>query len=188
MSRRIVLALLLILSSAGILVAAPAELTRMKLHRITVIQGYSCAKDYTFFYTNGKLERCTTSQEAQYGEALIPRGSLIYLKPDGSLWGVGLVHSMLIHDVQCDGGGFLGPSEGSSTGFFPSGKLRVCYLAKNQVVQGVPCAHQGILASLKGPDSGVYFHEDGRLRSCLLAEDFGNQKKHTIWKPGVSKQ
>jgi hypothetical protein len=39
-----------------------------------------------------------------------------------------------------------------------------------------------MLASLHGPDPGLYFHEDGRLRSCRLAEDFGGQKKNTIWK------
>jgi hypothetical protein len=48
-----------------------------------------------------------------------------------------------IHDVLCDGGGFLGPAEGSETAFYPSGKLHQCYLAKNQVVQGVPCAQGG---------------------------------------------
>ena len=181
-------ALLLCALLGCVCIKAAAQSTRKKLVQPTVIQGYSCDKGYVWFYNDGRLKRCSVSQETQFGEALIPGGSILYLKPDGSRDGVQLAHTTLVHEALCDGGGFLGPSEGSSTGFFPSGKLRVCYLAKNQVVQGVPCAHQGILASLKGPDSGVYFHEDGRLRSCLLAEDFGNQKKHTIWKPGVSKQ
>jgi hypothetical protein len=47
---------------------------------------------------------------------------------------------------------------------------------------GCPVRAEGMLASLHGPDPGLYFHEDGRLRSCQLAEDFGGQKKNTIWK------
>ncbi len=116
---------------------------RKKLTQPTVIQGYSCAKRYAFFYADGKLDNCAVNRETQYGEALIPRGSIIYLTPDGSLWGVGLAHSTRIHDVLCGGGGFLGPAEGSETAFYPSGKLHQCYLAKNQVVQGVPCAQRG---------------------------------------------
>jgi hypothetical protein len=123
--------------------AATPDSHRKKLTQPTVIQGYPCAKGYAFFYADGKLDNCAVNQETQYGEALIPRGSIIYLKSEGSLWGVGLAHSTRIHDVLCDGGGFLGPAEGSETAFYPSGKLHQCYLAKNQVVQGVPCAQGG---------------------------------------------
>ncbi len=66
--------------------AHPRPVThRTKLKQATVIQGYPCDKGYTWFYADGKLDECWVSQETQYGEALIPRGSLIYLKPDGTL-------------------------------------------------------------------------------------------------------
>ena len=160
---------------------AAAQSTRRTLDQPTVIQGYSCAKGYAWFYNDGKLRRCTVSQETQFGEALIPRGSILYLKPNGSRDGVQLSHGTLIHDVLCDGGSFLGPAEGSMVGFYPSGKLKICYLPKDQDVQGVPCAHGGILATLTGPDPGVYFYENGKLQSCRLAKDFGGLRKSAVW-------
>ena len=156
--------------------------TRRKLDRATGIQGYSCDQDYAWFYADGKLQRCTVSQETRFGEASIPKGSLIYLKPDGSLRAVQLAHSTRIHDVLCDGGGFLGPAEGSGVGFYPSGKLKVCYLSSSQEVQGVLCARGGILATLTGPDPEVTFYESGRLRSCRLSRSFNGQMKSTIWR------
>ena len=163
---------------------------RTKLKQDTVIQGYPCAKGYTWFYADGKLRDCTVSQETQYGEALIPRGSLIYLKPDGTLSEVNLAHDTRIHSVLCKGGGILGPAEGASAAFYPSGKLEQCWLAGDQVVQGVPCRHDddplGILYGLwvkhQDYDLGIEFYESGKLKSCGLAVDFGGQKKNTLWK------
>jgi hypothetical protein len=160
--------------------AAPVDSTRKKLHQITVIQGYSCAKDYTFFYTDGKLHRCTLSQETQYGEALIPRGSHIYLKPDGSLWSVALAHNTRFHDVLCKSRGFLN----AQTGFYPSGKLKQCWLAGDQVVQGVPCRHEESILGVaygivvKHPnDPDIEFYESGKLESCTLAKDYGGKRR-----------
>ena len=172
-------------------VAAPADSTRKKLHQNTVIQGYPCAKGYTWFYADGKLDNCWVSQETQYGEALIPRGSLLYLKPDGRLYFVMLAHDSEVAGVKCSGGNWLlGPAEGAMTSFYPSGKLWACSLAVDQVVQGVPCRHDddplGILYGLwvkhQDYDLGIEFYESGKLKSCGLAEDFGGQKKNTLWK------
>jgi hypothetical protein len=35
------------------------------------------------------------------------------------------------------------------TTFYPSGKLKQCWLAKDQVVQGVPCMNGGILGDVR---------------------------------------
>jgi hypothetical protein len=56
---------------------------------------------------------------------------------------------------------------------YPSGNLKLCYLAGDQFVQGVPCAHGGFFASLSGVDPGVLFDESGRLSACKLAKDYG---------------
>ena len=172
-------------------VAAPADSTRKKLHQNTVIQGYPCAKGYTWFYADGKLDNCWVSQETQYGEALIPRGSLLYLKPDGRLYFVMLAHDSEVAGVKCSGGNWLlGPAEGAMTSFYPSGKLWACSLAVDQVVQGVPCRHDdgpfGILYGLwikhRDYDLGIEFYRNGKLKSCQLSKDFGGQKKNTLWK------
>ena len=162
--------------------AAPPQTTRKKLDKPTMIQGYLCAKDYAWFYADGKMKSCTVNQETQFGEALLPNGSIVYLKPDGSRDEVQLAHSTRIHDVLCDGGGPLGPAEGSIVGLYPSGKLKLCFLAEDQEVQGVPCAHGGIIATLTGPDPGISFYESGQLRACRLSRDFHGQSKNTIWK------
>jgi hypothetical protein len=61
--------------------------------------------------------------------------------------------------------------------FYPSGKLKLCFLVQNQTVQGIPCAHGGFWATLTGDDPGVSFDESGKLRACKLARDFGHQRK-----------
>jgi hypothetical protein len=58
------------------------------------------------------------------------------------------------------------------------------------VVQGIPCRHSdgpvGILYGLwvkhQDYDIGIEFYESGQLKSCGLSDDFGGQKKNTLWK------
>jgi antitoxin component YwqK of YwqJK toxin-antitoxin module len=158
---------------------------RTKLKQDTEIQGYPCAKGYTWFYADGKLSECAVSQETQYGDALIPRGSVIYLTPDGRTEIAMLQHNTEIADVKCSGGNWLlGPSEGAMTSFYPSGKLKLCYLAGDQMVQGVPCRHEeSILGvaygiAVKHPnDPDIEFYESGKLKSCTLTKDFGGKRR-----------
>jgi hypothetical protein len=55
--------------------------------------------------------------------------------------------------------------------FYPSGKLKQCYLAGDQMVQGVPCMSGGFFGDGRG--GGAQFHENGKLKSCKLTKDFG---------------
>ena len=119
-------------------------------------------------------------------------GSWINLREDGRPAFVFLQHDTVIAGVKCSGGNWLlGPTEGAMTGFYPSGELRACSLAADQVVQGVPCRHDdGPVGILYGHwikhrdyDRGIEFYQSGRLKSCGLAADFGGQKKNTLWEP-----
>jgi len=83
--------------------------------------------------------------------------------------------------MECQGGGFLGPSEGPMVAFYPSGKVKVCFLAKDRAVQGVPCSHGGFFTTLSGPDPGVHLYENGKLRQCRLTADFGGKHKGEIF-------
>ena len=165
---------------------------RTKLKQDTEIQGYPCAKGYTWFYADGKLSECAVSQETQYGDALIPRGSVIYLTPDGRTEIAMLQHNTEIADVKCSGGNWLlGPSEGAMTSFYPSGKLKLCYLAGDQMVQGVPCRHEeSILGvaygiAVKHPnDPDIEFYESGKLKSCTLTKDFGGKRRGEHFQQG----
>jgi antitoxin component YwqK of YwqJK toxin-antitoxin module len=77
--------------------------------------------------------------------------------------------------MTCMGGSLLGTSEGSVVAFYPSGKLKQCYLAGDQVVQGVPCMSGGFFGDGRG--GGAMFNENGKLKSCKLTKDFGAQHK-----------
>jgi hypothetical protein len=153
------------------------DVHRKTLHAPAEIQGYPCAKGYAWFFADGRLNRCTVSAETAFGEARIPAGTYIALNPDGTTAFIQMSHDAPILGVTCMGGSWLGPSEGAMVGFYPSGKLKQCYLAGDQTVQGVPCAPGGLLASLRGVDPSVLFYESGKLHACKLAKDFGGKRK-----------
>ena len=150
---------------------------RTKLQQPAEIQGYPCAKGYAWFFTGGNLQRCTVSQEVVFAEARVPAESIIVLQPDGKPNYVFLGHDAEVAGYKCRGGGLLGPAEGPVTAFFPNGKLKVCWLASDQTVQGVPCRHASFVADTFSGDAGVYFHESGKLKSCKLSQDFGTQRR-----------
>jgi hypothetical protein len=63
------------------------------------------------------------------------------------------------------------------TEFYPSGKFKLCFLAGNQTVQGIPCAGGGFWRSIFGHEVPAEFREDGKLKSCGLAKDFGGMHR-----------
>lgn len=154
---------------------SPAFALRKTLDRPTEIQGYPCAKGYAWFFDNGSLNRCTITREIPFGEARIPAGSYIALRPDGKPNFVQMSHDAPILGIACLGGSKLGPGEGSVVAFYPSGKLKQCYLAGDQTVQGIPCMNGGFFGDGRG--GGIKFHENGKLQSCKLSQDFGSLRR-----------
>jgi hypothetical protein len=173
--------------------AHPRPVThRTKLKQATVIQGYPCDKGYTWFYADGKLESCAVSKEFMFGEAKLPVGSILALEWTGAPKYAMMEHNSEVAEVKCSGGNWLlGPSEGAVTVLYPSGKLELCYLAGDQVVQGVPCRHEeSILGvaygiAIKHPnDPDIEFYESGKLKSCTLAKDFGGKRRGEHFQQG----
>jgi hypothetical protein len=161
---------------------AGAQSTHRRLDQTTVIQGYSCAKGYAWFFANGQLNRCIVAQETAFGEARIPAGSYIALFPNGSPNLVQMSHDAPVLGLTCQGGSWLGVGEASVVAFYPSGKLKTCSLASDQTIQGVPCAKGGFFATLTGPDPSVYFYENGKLGGCRLASDYAGLGKGALWR------
>ena len=159
--------------------AGRMETSRKKLERITEIQGYSCAQDYAWFYAGGRLERCFVSKETQFGEAQAPSGSIIVLRPDGNPEYAMLAHDSWLAGYHCRGGGPLGPAEGAMTLFYPSGKLKLCWLVDDQEIQGVPCAASGgfFFGIFHNGGWGTWFYSNGKLRRCHLSRDFEGLKR-----------
>lgn len=163
---------------------ALGDTIRRKLAQPIEIQGYPCAKGYAWFYSDGKLQKCTVTREMPYGEITIPAGSWITLTEDGEPWGVQMPHDAAMLGLTCQGGSFLGPSESSVVAFYPNGKLKDCYLAHDQLVQGVPCSHGGFWTSLDGPDPGVHFAPDGKLKRCRLSADYQGHHRGEVFAAG----
>jgi hypothetical protein len=168
-----------LLCASALTACTPAQThsERRKLARETVIQGYPCAKGYAWFHPGGSLDSCTVAQEVAFGEARIPAGSIIGLTPDGKPKNVRMSHDAAIRGWIFQGGGPLGAAEGSMVAFYPSGRLREGFLAGDQTIDGVPCAHGGLATTVVHGDPSVWFGEDGRLERCRLSQDFGGQKK-----------
>ncbi len=175
---RIALLLVILIAASILAVAAGApETYRKHLDQPTVIQGYLCARDYAWFFKDGRLSRCFVSRDFDVGETRVPEGSIVDLWPNGGLHYVTMKHDTLVSGVRCSGGGLLGPAEGAITVLFLSGKLKLCYLAGDQTVQGVPCASGGFWKATTGHDQAVEFYEDGKLKSCRLSRNFGGHKR-----------
>ena len=68
-------------------------------------------------------------------------------------------------------------AEGPIVAFYPSGKLKECFLAADQLVQGVPCSHGGFWITTFSGDPSLKFHVDGKLASCKLSKNYGSQRK-----------
>src|ERR1035437_4378321 len=136
------------------------EVVRKTLEVPVEIQGYPCAKGFAWFFADGHLKQCTVSRETAFGEARAPTGSNVNARPLAGGGGVGggaapdrihpcpasgryaellfFSHDAPVLGYTCKGGGPLGASEGATTAFYPSGKLKQCWLAEDQIVQGVP--------------------------------------------------
>lgn len=146
-----------------------------KLDQPTVVQGFPCDQGEASFYSDGHLQRCAISRDLLFGEAYIPAKSIIVLRPDGTPLRALLLRATEINGVHCAGAGLLGPGEGSTTDFYPSGKVKLCFLDGDQTVQGVPCARGGFWKATLNHELPVEFAEDGKLKSCGLSADFQGQ-------------
>lgn len=171
--------LLLLLFATLAAFAAPPQppLTRKHLRADTLIQTYPCAKGFAWFYRDGSLNRCFVSRDTSFGEAHIPKGSVIELWPDGATNYAMLAHDATVAGYYVSGGSLLGPAEGAIVSFYRSGKLHTAYLVHDQTIQGVPC--RGSQWSLfTDPVNGgnyIVLYPDGKLRACKLTRDFGGQ-------------
>jgi hypothetical protein len=181
MKKTILLAVLLFSLIYALSASSQPQTVRKKLDKPTEIQGYPCAKGTAWFFADGHLNSCETSRPIDIGDAKIPTGSIVALRPDAKLDFVQLSDDTHIAGVICRGGSWQGPAGGSPTEFYQSGKLRQCFLVDNQEVQGVPCMSGGLIGDRQG--HAVQFSEDGRLQSCKLTKDFHGWRRGELFQP-----
>lgn len=158
---------------------ADSRIQRRNLIQPTQVQGYSCAPGPAWFYADGRLHSCTLAAEAHFGEADAPERSWIRLTPTGEPEFLVVSRDTQISGVVCRGGR---SAEGYTTAFYPSGRLKGCWLAGDQNVQGIPCMGATFLRSAFRRDVCAIFYEDGRLKSCRLSGKYGPQSRGDAFK------
>jgi hypothetical protein len=145
------------------------EVAREQLERDTIVSGIHCqgTKRSAGFHPSGALESCALASDTEFFGHRFMAGTWVYLTELGELTSAWLIRDTELQGHICKGSGY----GGWSVAFHRSGPLRICYLAQQQVIQGVPCRRGSLWGEIRGGVS-VHFHETGALESCSAARRF----------------
>jgi hypothetical protein len=128
-------------------------------------QGVPC-RGYVELDAAGRLKSAILDREHAFGPVALPANTQFHLRPDGTVKDVHLGSDSTFDGHTCLG---RGPGEWM-TGFHPNGRLAYCFLAGDQVIDGVPCRRGSFWGELTGGVM-VSFHDNGALATCRLAAD-----------------
>jgi hypothetical protein len=142
------------------------KVTREKTAVPTEVDGVPCAAGYVFRdEATGALRQCTLARDAVVHNAGLRQGTTVALTPDGAIRHVFLPGPTMVGEHGCRGKG-----HGWMTHFHPNGALKSCWLSRDEVIQGVPCARATFLGEFLGRKYAMTeFHENGSLASCLAS-------------------
>jgi hypothetical protein len=156
----------------GASVASGQDATRRKLATPRTIDGVSCAatgRAYADFFPSGRLKSCPIAHDTVIGGHALRVGTWITLDEAGLLRAAWLSHDTPLAGHLCKGTGY----KGFSVRFRPDETLELCFLARDTVIDGVPCLHGSFVTELRGGGRTIaYFHEDGSLASCQASRAF----------------
>lgn len=170
--------------------------TTGRLTEPTLIDGIPCASGWIVKHPGGRLQRCALSAKTEIAGHELPEGTEVTLDPHGKLVGFKLSRGHTVSGlplpagtwVECRPDGtaawcFLGKDaeiqghlcrggkgHGWITSFYPNGTLRGAYLARDEVIQEVPCARATFWREVTG-GAFTYFDKSGRLRRCRIARN-----------------
>jgi hypothetical protein len=144
--------------------AERATSERFRLTRPTEIDGVPCAAGYVWRFADGRLAQCTLERAATVRNMRLPQGSVVAFKRDGANAFVFLPGPTAIEGHTCRGHG-----HDVQTVFHSNGRLALCWLEQDEMIQDVPCARTTFLGEVFGPPSGVTFAADGMLTGCRLS-------------------
>ncbi|RKX26212.1 MAG: hypothetical protein DRP45_04100 [Candidatus Zixiibacteriota bacterium] len=131
----------------------------------TEIEGIAAVGPFDY-YRDGKLQSCTLARLDTLSGQPLPAGTVVHLTRDGALdW------CFLQQDTEIQGHLCRGESHGFMTGFHPNGQLKTAWLARDEVIQGIPCAKFRFMSSLFGGGDATRFYDNGQLSFCTLSED-----------------
>ena len=170
----IVLTMLAAAVAAGAQDAKP-KIVRSKPAQPVEIDGVPCAAGYVFREeSTGRLHQCRLDRDAVVRNADLKKGTTVALNPDGSIRYVFLPGTTMVGEHSCRGGG-----HDWMTRFHPNGELRLCWLSRDEVVQGVPCSRATFWGEFFGRKyATTEFYDNGALSSCVASTAADIRSQH----------
>jgi len=160
-----------LLAMLPVLVQAAAEepkptIVRSKPASPVAIDGVPCAAGYVFREeATGRLHQCTLDRDSVVHGAELKKGTTVALSSDGTIRYVFLPGTTMVGEHSCRGQG-----HGWMTHFHPNGELKLCWLSRDEVIQGVPCARATFWGEFFGRKyATTEFHENGALAGCVTS-------------------
>ena len=149
---------------------ADPKLVRTKTAEALEVDGVPCAAGYVFrSEATGRLRQCTLARDAVVHNADLRKGTTVALNPDGTIRYAFLPGTTMVGEHSCRGQG-----HGWMTHFHPNGELKLCWLSRDEVIQGVPCSRATFFGEFFGRKYAITeFHENGALASCIASADTG---------------
>lgn len=152
-----------------LIVGSGAHARRNRGHQVgltpgetTLVQNVPCRGSIETF-ANGKLKSCVLAKEDTLLGQLFPAGTVVNFTRDGVFDWCFLQQDQVIQGHLC-----RGEAHGFMTCFHPNGRLKLAWLGRDEMIQGIPCSKFTWLGDVLGGASGVSFHPNGRLKHAKL--------------------
>jgi hypothetical protein len=133
----------------------------------TEIRERPCARDWVHLHPNGELSLFRLQRELALPVLKLPANTWAFQNESGIVTGCAFPNDTEIQGQLCRG---TGGSKGAQVTFYESGRLKKFFAAKPTRIDGVLC-DTGLARGL------IELHENGRLKSCLLAEDLKRENR-----------
>ena len=170
---------ILVIVSLGATMAFPRQaygqepdVQRRQLLAPEVIDGVDCAPTGNVsaeVFLSGKSRSCPVLNDTVIAGHSLYAGTWITLDSLRRIEHVWLSRNTVLAGHLCKGTGF----KGYSTRFREDGTLRLCFLAVDTVIGGVPCIHGSFWTEIRGGRKSILLlHPDGSLAGCQASRAF----------------
>jgi hypothetical protein len=162
----LVVALILLIAWHEQWIGSGTDFSSVHPDDIVEIQGVPCYGRVDY-YDDGTLERCALARDDTLSGQPLAAGTIVHFTKDGIMdW------CFLQRDTEIRGHLCRGHGHSWTTAFHPNGQPKLIWLARDEVIQGIPCRAASFWTEVFGAGAGVDFYEDGQLKHCMLSKDF----------------
>ena len=164
------IAVILVFAFGGPLLAQD-DVIRRRLDAPVTISGVSCdrtGRAWAEFFPSGALRSCPLAADTVIASHSLTASSWITLDESRRLRSAWLSRDTRLAGHLCHGTGY----KGFAVTFHDDESLHTCYLARDTVINGVPCVRGSFWTEIRGGTKSVArFHPDGSLAGCQLSRD-----------------